>query len=252
MSTTKLDISKALRDLRRKMLDLPDVNPGKSGMVRDLWCRHELRQSVAQAGLDPDDFKSSELKKIVKKGELRLADGQAPRRVTLRMVFNRTVQVARRKDWRGGSRSASSTRVYESQSNHHVEIRRNAGGQWTGKTVRTFDAALRARREGLPPVDRSDHADGVFVLSLAAGETVRMVHPETKKPGYFVVFKLDGDKIHFMPHWDARPSRGDERHRAHEDISLSPRQLQELKVGDNEPFKVWVGPLGDVRRLERD
>jgi hypothetical protein len=104
-----------------------------------------------------------------------------------------------------------------------------------------------------PIVNRADRDGKRFVMSLAIGETVCMRHKHTTKPGYFVVFQVDKEKIWFKAHWDARrvDSKGVENPR--QEIDLSPSQLKGLGTEtDKPPCKVRVGPLGDFKILTRD
>jgi hypothetical protein len=135
-----------------------------------------------------------------------------------------------------------SLRLYDSQNNHHIEIRVDGKGEWSGDIVTGFQAAqrklakLRALREaGIPKlkvlrrlpagerdkfrptlqaiekahpiVDRTDNDEkgGRFVMSLCEGEMLWMRHKVTGELGYFVVAKLDKPQsIVLVPHWDAR------------------------------------------------
>jgi len=252
--------------LRRQLLNLPDVPAAKSGVVRDRWCREELRQCLRNADLDPDAFTDRDIKRLIRADKLRLADGRAAKKVTLRKVFNYTVRVPRRvPDMRTHRRvldpNPQSTRVYEAQSNHHMEIREDTRGKWVGKIVTTFEAARRVRppRTGgqvpAPAVDRTDNADGKFIMSLAVGETLHMAHPKTGLMGYFVVFKLDNGKppvVHVKPHWDAGKATAGADHPVREDVPCSSDKLRQLGPDGGSPRKVWVGPLGEVKAYTRD
>jgi hypothetical protein len=82
-----------------------------------------------------------------------------------------------------------------------------------------------------------------------------MTDPELQEPGYFVVFKIDrgNRRIFFRPHWDAGHASSTQQPRARREIQKSPRQLEKLAPdGHAAPFKVSVGPLGDVRPYRRD
>jgi CRISPR-associated endonuclease Csn1 len=253
-------------DLRRQMLNMKDVRPAKSGVVRDRWFREELRQCLRSGGLDPDMFAKRQIMALILAGKMKLPGGRLVKKVTLSEVFNNTVQIPRHipdmltNRQRVIDPNPQSTRVYEAQSNHHVEIRENAKGLWVGRVVITFTAASRVRPPGRsgpgrpPAVDRTDNDEGRFIMSLAVGEMVRMAHPDTGRTGYFVVFKLDNARqvIHFTPHWDAGKSKEDENHRRREEIAKAPADLQKLRVDGQAPQKVWVGPLGDVRPYLRD
>lgn len=190
---------------------------------------------------------------------------------------------------------ARELRQYDAQRNHHIEIREGGSG-WVAETVRTADVAERLRKrlnaakkairdiksrslpaeeeketiskalrlvyDEYPLVDRRDNEKEKFVLSLAMGETVWMKHPETKLPGYFVVFKIDSNRVHFIRHTDARKDKGIRDNATQvlpgsqrEDIGggIAPSKLRALAV---EPFtypvKVRINPLGEATVIERD
>ena len=145
-------------------------------------------------------------------------------------------------------------RVYVGGNNHHLEIREDPEtGRWSGHVVSTFDAAKRVRgvgQEKCDAVDPSDIDGKKFVMSLAEGETIfcrRADRPEDE-PSYYVVAKLDRksgaqDVVHFVVHWDARTASEQDRWKA------TTSTLQTLGQSPEElPYKVQVGPLGDVQR----
>jgi CRISPR-associated endonuclease Csn1 len=262
--------------IRSEMLALRDVTPGKSGVVRDRWFRQELRECLRGNGIDPDKFTGKQLRELLKRKELVLNSGVPIRRFTL--LRAPTVKAVPRKRWNpktgkmeddGNKRSV---RLYEPQNNHHIEIRENKKGKWIGEVITNFDAAKRVRVKPPrpkpkgwsppPPVSREDTEEGRFVMSLSIGEMVKMIHPEKGEPGYFVVFKIDGNgTIHFTPHWDAGRDKETERCCAREDIRLPGKktggltapQLQQLGIEpESHPQKVWIGPLGDEKVLVRD
>jgi hypothetical protein len=90
-------------------------------------------------------------------------------------------------------------------------------------------------------------------MSLAEGEMLyarRKDRPD-EPPDYFVVCELNrrgkSCRIHFAPHWDARKASEQDR------WDVVPGDLKRLgPAPDQPPYKVAVGPLGDVRRLMRD
>lgn len=259
--------------IRVEMLGLEDVKPGKSGVVRDRWFREELRGYLRDRGLNVDAQGEREKKRFAKQmkelvqNEGMLLRSRVPvRRVTL--LRRPTVIEIKRKCWNPKTRkidydpNVRSRRYYEPQDNHHIEIRENEKGKWTGEVITNFDAARRVRppktsgQESKTAVNREDTTKGRFVMSLSIGETVDMWHPRTGEADYFVVFKIDGSgNIHFTPHYDAGRAKETETCRAREDVKggLSVAQLQKLGVEPKKhPEKVWVGPLGDVEVLERD
>jgi hypothetical protein len=190
-----------------------------------------------------------------------------------------------------------SLRVYVGGNNHHIEITEGEDGGWDGQVITNHEAAKRNgerfrrlteagvpsieklrrmnkadRRKyastiseinrSYPVVNRADRDARQFVMSLAEGEMIHMRHPETHKPGYFVVYKLDKPRtIHFQNHWDARPDGG-QKDASGKVIPGSKRQgfavsAIDLKTKcalakDKPPYKVRVSPIGDVTQLIRD
>jgi hypothetical protein len=124
----------------------------------------------------------------------------------------------------------NSLRFYDSQNNHHIEIRVTANKKgeevWSGRIITGYEAGqqklarLRALRDAgipnaralrklpkrereknrntlreientYPIVDRADKLNqGRFIMSLAEGETLFMRHKHTDEVSYFVVAKL--------------------------------------------------------------
>ncbi len=224
-----------------------DPPPGKSGIVRDVALRARLRECLSSAGLDPDDFTANEIKKLVEKGGVRQAAGVPIRSVVLlRTMSDPVILPRKRPDYATGAMlpdtNPASARAYVGGNNHHIEIRVDSAGKWSGEIVSTFAAAqrklarlraLRAARipkpadfrklpkaerrrmkptlaaieKAHPIVDRTDNAatGGRFAMSLCEGEMLLMRHKETKEVGYFVVAKLDKPQtVVLVPHWDAR------------------------------------------------
>ena len=235
-----------------------DPPPGKSGIVRDVALRRRLRECLEEGGLDPDNFSSSEVKKLVQDGGFRHESGVPIRSVVLLRTMSDPVITSRcGTDYATGDRvtvydaesgegEAAAARAYVGGNNHHIEIRVDKKGKWSGEVVSAFEASqrqlakLRAVREaGVPNpdefrklpraerrkytpilrrieqdhmlVDRRDDAakGGRFVMSLCEGETLHMQHKQTGEVGYFVVAKLDKPRsIVVVPHWDARAATG--------------------------------------------
>jgi CRISPR-associated endonuclease Csn1 len=263
------------RELRRRLVQLPDPLPGKSGIVRDRALRDRLRKCLRANGIDPDAFKSSQVQEAAEKGWLKMESGIPIRRVVLLRTNTDPVVIARKRLDIGSGRMVPDSdprtlRLYDSQSNHHIEIREDRRGKWVGDTVRTIDAVARVRPGKRPDgsrepkrdaVDRSDNGRGKFIMSLAEGETIRMLNPDTRKYGYFVVFKIDKPHtIHFIQHFDARgaserkevdPGNPDKTRSIpgtkREDFAKTAGDMKSL-----DPIKLRVGPLGDVKVLERD
>lgn len=115
-------------------------------------------------------------------------------------------------------------------------------------------------------VDRSDNDKGDFVMSLAEGETIyaRRKDRPNDPPTYFVVCMLDRTgnlpsgtvspcRIHFAPHWDARPPRGMVPAGSQDRWSVTPGDLAKCgSILNHPPYKVWVSPLGEVKSLNKD
>jgi CRISPR-associated endonuclease Csn1 len=252
------------KSIRLEMLKLPDVKPEKSGVVRDRWFREEIRGYLRNEGLDPDNFSKKDIKKLIKEKGVFLKSRVPIRQFTL--LRSPTVVTIPRKQWNPNTgkieydSNPKAIRAYEPQNNHHIEIRENGKGKWTGEVITNFDAAKRVnppKSSGVksqPAVNRNDTEEGKFIMSLSIGEMMYMKHPETKEPGYFVIFKIDGTgAIHFTPHFDAGRDKETEKVKAREDVRLSASQLQTLGVEpDGVPQKVWINPLGEVKELIRD
>lgn len=233
---------------RHQRETLIDPAPGKSGLVRDRGLRIALRCALRERGLDPDSFSPAELKQILQARELQLSSGVPVRRIRLLQVHRSTVQVPGKK-WDSKrleyvmDEDLHRVRVYESQNNHHVEIR-SKDGKWKGSIVTAFEAAQRVRKNRTSAVDRSANGADEFTMSLAEGEMVRMSNPFSQggNTDYFVVAKLDGaNVIQFIRHNDSRDSKRRQL------IARSPEQLRSSGA-----TKVYVSPLGEVMELARD
>ncbi len=225
-----------------------DPPPGKSGIVRDRGLRRRLRECLKENGLNPDKFSASEIKKLQKSGKITQKSGVPITSVVLLRTMSDPVIIGRKRpEYKTGRMlqddNPASKRAYVGGNNHHIEIRVDAKGKWTGEIITTFEAAqrnlrkLRAFREaGVPKpaefrrlmkeersrwrpiiarieaahplVDRSDDdKGGRFVMSLCEGEMLWMRHKKTGEVGYFVVAKLDKPRsIVLVPDWDARPA----------------------------------------------
>lgn len=224
-----------------------DPPPGKSGIVRDATLRRRLRNCFEAAGLDPDNFTKAEVKKLCEAGGFRQASGVPIHSIVLLRTMSDPVVIDRKRpDYATGRMvlddDPASRRAYVGGNNHHIEIRVDEAGKWSGEIVSAFEAAqrklakLRALREARIPrptefrqlpkaerrrqtpvlraveaahpiVDRRDDdaRGGRFVMSLCEGETLYMKHKDTGGVGYFVVAKLDKPRsIVVVPHWDAR------------------------------------------------
>lgn len=252
-----------------------DPPPEKSGLVRDVGLRRILRDEInkrlaalAQPTVerDADSFTKSDMTRILKSGPLRMPSGVPIKSVVLFRTMNDPVLIPRRKfDYKsnkwGDDPGPRSGRAYVGGNNHHIEIRENSKGEWVGEVIPTYKAVRRVRIEGKDAVDRSDSsATGEkYAMSLAEGDVVYMLHRKSRKPDYFVVFKLDKPQtIQFKHHWDARRAKGEKNEEGglianseREEIAVSASQLRDLAPpGETTPIKVSVDPLGRVRRLE--
>lgn len=139
-----------------------DPPPGKSGIVRDRTLRRRLRECLEEHGLDPDTFTANEIKKLHESGRVAQASGVPIASVVLLRTMSDPVVIDRKKPEYGTGRmvrddNPASKRAYVGGNNHHIEIREDAKGKWSGEIVTAFEAAqrklekLRAFREaGVP------------------------------------------------------------------------------------------------------
>ena len=105
------------------------------------------------------------------------------------------------------------TRYYMCQAtDHHMEIlKEDKTGNWLGVCVPNHEAARRVRPhkgDAAMPIVCKDHGPGkTFVPSLAEGETIfsRRQDRSAEPSRYYVVSKLEKNRIHFQPVNDARP-----------------------------------------------
>jgi CRISPR-associated endonuclease Csn1 len=246
-----------LKDFKRLRVDPP---LGKGGLVRDWDLRRVIRECLKNNGIDPDNFTDKQMQEFAKTGRLRMPNGGVPIRAVITIgPISDPVKIAVRDP--NTRRQAVNPRTgkplfryHISRNNHHVEIMQDeVTGDWSardGKCVTMFEAAQRIRPpknpDGTRPeprlaVNREDAAGQAFVMSLSEGEMVfaRRWVPAAKQAvgasDYFVVVKLDGSRIFFAPHWDARSERNQDRW----DVSYS-----DLKhcgpVKDASPYKGCV------------
>lgn len=244
------------RTLRKKMLALEDVPPGKSGIVRDIELRDKIRD-----WLEEKQFGDMEKAKAYLKEHGLIINGTPVIKVRLLWKLNEVKEIGRKGfDYENSAPEAKrkSLRVYQTRNNHHIEIRekvtKKGEVKWSGDVVTNFDAAERIRRNNQPIIDKSEKEKGKFVMSLSRGEVVHMKHPETKEPNYFVVFKID-KAIHFTPQTDANPASSKKQHiKLREEIDLPPNALREAMIftEDGVPEKVRISPLGEVKVLAND
>jgi CRISPR-associated endonuclease Csn1 len=132
-----------------RMIDPP---PGKSGIVRDADLRRRLRACLEENDLDPDNFKDSELKKLVEAGKLRHASGVPIKTVVLLRTMSDPVIIERKMPAYDNGKmltdpDPASQRAYVGGNNHHIEIRvapdKKGQAAWTGEIVSSFEAAQR-------------------------------------------------------------------------------------------------------------
>jgi hypothetical protein len=257
-----------------------DPPPGKSGLIRDIGLRHVLRRRVserlAKLGIsrDADSFTAGDLKKMLADdfGPFAHDSGVPIKSVSLLRTMKGPVVVPRRvfdyetMIWEV-IKDDKAYRAHVGGNNHHLEIRENARGRWSGSVVSMKEASDRAKKLHVDPVDRSsDAVRGQFMMSLAIGEIVFMREKgedgEPGRAGYFVVVKLDGRKgretAEFCAHWDARRAVGEKDDdnqliagTKRRTFPVSPAQMQDLAPpGHATPVKVMITPLSDVYVVE--
>jgi CRISPR-associated endonuclease Csn1 len=258
-----------LGDFKRLLVD-PSL--GKGGLVRDWDLRRVIRECLKNNGIDPDHFTDKQMQEFAKTGSLRMPNDGVPIRAVITIgPISDPVKIAVRDPTTRRQAVNSRTgkllfRYHISRNNHHVEIMQDAvTGGWSarnGKCVTMYEAAQRIRPPKDPDggrpqsqqaVNREDAAGQTFVTSLSEGETVfaRRWDPASNQAvgssNYFVVVKLDSNRIFFAPHWDARSEREQDR------WAVTYSDLKHCgPVKDAPPCKVRVDPLGQVRPLHHD
>jgi len=246
--------------IRRKMLALEDVPPAKSGVIRDIDLRDKIRDWLKDHKFE--DMK--EAKEYIKENGL-IVNGTPVRKVRILWKLKEVKETPRKSfNFETGKivkdNNRKSLRVYQTQNNHHIEIREkiNTKGdvKWTGEVITNFDAAKRVRTDNKPIVDKNENKNGKFVMSLARGEIVYMKDPEGNRMNYFVVFKIDSSKtIHLTPHTDANPASSKKKNiKLRRDIALVPDDLRKNIIFDENdvPLKVKISTLGEVKVLVND
>lgn len=196
-----------------------DDKPQKSGIVRDVGLRRLLRKRLEQRSLNPDYYTKAELKKSIDEhGPLTQESGIPIYSVTL--LWSNTDPVAVRRDHydyttgrQEKQNDPKSLRLYDSQNNHHIEIRvtaTTAGKEkWSGQVVRTYDAALRklgnleARRgvgipsskklRNLPKVERAKFKEALSQIEQTHPLVDRSDNEE--KGGRFVMSLCEGETL---------------------------------------------------------
>ncbi|MFO0916529.1 MAG: HNH endonuclease domain-containing protein [Pirellulales bacterium] len=195
-----------------------DPPPGKSGIVRDVSLRAQLRRCLEGAGVDPDDFSKNHVKQLVESNALRHESGVPIRSVVLLRTMADPIVVRRyRNDYATGNRrpdsDPASSRAYVSGNNHHVEIRvltdKNGQEKWTGRVITAYEAATRktAKLRALKQLDvpRSDvfRALGKSERKLLRPiiRSVELAHPivdrrdDDANGGRFVMSLCEGDTL---------------------------------------------------------
>lgn len=125
-----------------------DPTPGKSGIVRDPGLRKRLREIILEAGLNPDNFKKKDIKKLAGDGVFKHTSGVPIRSVVLLRKMTKPVLIQRKKPKYGSTDmehdpNPRSLRAYVGGNNHHIEFRLSAKGRFTGTLVTAFEAAQR-------------------------------------------------------------------------------------------------------------
>ncbi len=288
------EAKKKAKERAERIIASPNYKPrlvdppiGKGGLVRDLDLRKRLRTCIAdwrvqQGSQSSDtDFSKQDVETMAKTGKFRHASGVPIRSVIRLRTMKDPVSIALRR-WdeqqnkmvpvkknREKGRIYSSDRIFEGQNNHHIPIREDEKGKWSGNVVTAYDAMRRVRQGHGQAVDRSDDTEsgGRFIMSLAEGETIHMCHPDTQEPGFFVVFKLDNPRtIHFKHHTDARLAGGRKEvievdgkmktveipDSKREDIAVVVSDLKKkCSLPDGTPpIKVRVSPLGEITEVD--
>ncbi|MDZ4688846.1 MAG: type II CRISPR RNA-guided endonuclease Cas9 [Planctomycetaceae bacterium] len=259
--TTRIPLAK----LTQKMLRMPTLTRDdngrdvwqeppleKSGLVRDRELRRVLRDQIAKLGLNPDGFTDKQIAEVAKADQLRMPSGVPIRGITLLRTITEPVVIRT---------PGKPVRVFQGGNNHHFEILTDEKtGKWVGQCWDMFTVARRVRppagQPKLPMVIGRDLESVLnrdllddeaaafyrgcrFVMSLSQGEVLYCRHKDRElgtsdAVGYFVVVKLDKDRITLAPHWDAR--------REHT-WPITPEGLRKLgPTPDEPPYKVRLEP----------
>lgn len=255
-----------LVDNKESKKHLQDPSLGKGGLVRDWNLRKVIRECLTQHHIDPDNFSKKEIEELAKSGQLRMPSGVPIKSVIVLRTINSPIII---------KSPSKPPRVYVGGNNHHLEIIEDeTTGKWSGTVWDTFTVSQRVnppKRKGtnsklpmvigreleslkqedsLPKQLQKYYENKTFVMSLAEGEMIfaRRNDREPDSPDaidYYVVVKLDKKRIFFAHHWDAR--RADQQDRWGASFS----DLKNLGPNpDQPPFKVFVDPLGFVRRIK--
>jgi hypothetical protein len=211
-----------------------DPSPGKSGIIRDLGTRKQIRECLKQFEyvkrnkqgepigepkfIDPDDFTDNELKQAVEAGAICHASGVPIRSVVLLRTMSDPVIISRkRQDYSTGKAvqdaDPASQRAYVGGNNHHIEIRvatkKSGAEDWSGEVVTTYQAAqrklnrLRAIRAGNIPkaADLRKLPPAEREKFKQALQQIELAHPlvdrtdDAKKGGKFVMSVCEGEML---------------------------------------------------------
>lgn len=201
--------------------------------VRDNGIRLILERHLKDQDVDTNSSnKSASLPKKCFEGrnEPRMPSGVPIRRVRMIVKAN-TIRCVR------------SGQFVKPGNNHHVVYRAvgQPGSQkekWKAEVVTMWDAAIRARRDGQPLVDRSDSDKERFIMSLSIGEAFQLDGDGGRV--LYIVHKIaktaTGGQLFYKHHTDARSTKELKM------TTLSPAQLLQRKAR-----KVLIDPLGRIR-----
>jgi CRISPR-associated endonuclease Csn1 len=252
------------KKFKRRLIDPP---LGKGGLVRDWGIRKTIRECLQNNGLDPNTFTAKQIADLAKTGKLTMPSGVPIKSVITIGPIADPIKIPVQDPYTRQQALNPRTgqplfRFHFSRNNHHVEILEDiASGKWSGDCVTMFQAAARVRppkdahgnrQKPKPAVNRTDRDGKRFVMSLSEGETICALRPDCQdggpgSTGYFVVAKLDANRIWFAPHYDARNADKQDRW----DVTYA--KLKECGPEPGRPpYKVAVSPLGEVRPLAND
>ena len=220
------------RAIRKELASMPDLSPGKSGIVRDRALRDRIRKCLRSPDLDlgvldprrntvKGGFTKSQLKKAIDAGKLKHASGVPINSVVLLWTVKEPVIISRSAtDHATGNRyreydassnegNAAAARAYIGGNQHHIEIRISQKGKWSGDMVSAFEAAqrklarLRAFREAgipkpesfreLPKVERNKFTPILRAIELAHPLVDR--RDDDAKGGRFVMSLCEGETL---------------------------------------------------------
>jgi CRISPR-associated endonuclease Csn1 len=222
---------------------------GQTSVVRDPALREAIRQCLRNNNLDPDSFTEKEMEALTKPNDYRLCfptSGRPIYNITMVCTVKDPIKILRRDNVE---------RYYRSMNNHHVEVLEDLKTKtWEFDCVDMFTAAKCVKpprgQERQPMVSRKERQNKRFVMSLAEGETIFMKNPPPPKGStrseeydYFVVAKIDENKVHVIHHTDARSAKARKNPRTglledpRELISLTANQLQEYASPAGKPPK---------------